>query len=96
MLTPCHQSALVSHIGCLISVSDASYRDNFVLVGGHTVVGEQGVEDGTEDAPLWSACVCYMMLAEVLFPILPDCGLPVKKSRSQLPRIGCSLRENSL
>ena len=29
-----------------------------VFVGGNTVVGEQGVEDGAEDASLWSANVC--------------------------------------
>ena len=29
-----------------------------VFVGGNTVVGEQGVEDGAEDTSLWSASVC--------------------------------------
>lgn len=27
-------------------------------MGGHTVMGERSVEDGTEDIPLSSACVC--------------------------------------
>ena len=27
-------------------------------MGGDTVVSEQGVEDGAEDASLWSASVC--------------------------------------
>ncbi len=29
-----------------------------------------------------------MMVSEVLFPILTDCGLPVKKSRSQSQFVG--------
>ena len=37
-----------------------------------------------------------MMLAEVLFPILTDWGLPVRKSWSQSQMVGCRPNVDSL
>ena len=63
VLAPCDQTGHLPPVSCFVPASDASYhcgvicklQDGVVLVGGDTVVGEQGVEDGAEDASLWSA-----------------------------------------
>ncbi len=63
---PCHGTGHLPPVGCFVAASDASYhcgvirklQDDVVLMGGDTVVGEQGVEGWAEDASLWGASVC--------------------------------------
>ena len=57
-LAPRRQSAYLLPIVCLISVGNQCYCCCEVSeledgVGGHTVVGIQEIQEGTEDAPLW-------------------------------------------
>ena len=55
-----HQTGHLPPVGCFIPASYASYhcgvvrklQDGVVFVGGNTVMGEHGVEDGAEDASL--------------------------------------------
>ena len=57
VLTSWHQTGHLPPVGCFIPTSDAScqcsvirkLKDDVVLVGGDTIIGEQGVEDGAED-----------------------------------------------
>lgn len=65
VLTPCHQRGHLPPVSGLVPASDECYhggvvsklQEDVVLMTGHTVVGEQGVEDGTEDAALRCANV---------------------------------------
>jgi hypothetical protein len=80
-------------IGCLIAVGDQAYHccvvrklnDGVGVMFGHTVVGEQGVQEGTKHAPL-RAPVLRISVADVLFPTLTTWGLPIRKSMIQLQR----------
>ena len=90
-------------IGCLIVVGAQAYHccvisklnDGVVVVPGHAVVGEQGVQEGTKHAPLRGSCVedqhgrCV-----VAYPY--HLGRPVRKSRIQLQREVFSPRVLSL
>ena len=52
---------------------------------GHAVMGEQGVQKGTEHAPL-RAPVLRITVADVWLPTLTTWGQPVRKFRIQLHR----------
>ena len=80
-------------IGCLIVVGDQAYHccvasklnDGVGVVLGHAVVGEQGVQEGTEHAPLRGPSVEDQRgRCVVAYPY--DLGCPVRKSRIQLQR----------
>ena len=45
-------------------------------------MGIQGVQEGTEDAPLWGSSV----VEGVMLPTFTTWGRPVRKSRTQLHR----------
>ena len=61
---------------------------------GHAVVGEQGVQQGTENTP--HTPVLRISVADVLLPTLTTWGLPIRKSRIQLQREVFSPRDLSL
>ena len=48
---------------------------------GHAVIGEQGIQEGTEYAP-----VLRIIMADVLLPTLTTWGQPVRKSGIQFQR----------
>ena len=60
-------------------------------------MSEQGVQEGTEQAPLRGSCVLDGSVADVLLPTLTTWGRSVRKSRIQLqrevfsPRVLCLL-----
>jgi hypothetical protein len=58
-------------------------------------MGEQGVQKRAENAPLW-APVLRISGVEMLFPTFTIWGLPVRKSRTQLHRVGLRPRVSSL
>ena len=58
---------------------------------GHTVVGEQGVQESAENAPLWGPSG-----VAILFLTLAAWGRPVRKSRTQLHRAGSRPNVSSL
>ena len=62
---------------------------------GHAVVGEQGVQEGAEPAPLWGP-VLMVSEVEMLFPTFTTWGQPIRKSRTQLHRAGLRPRASSL
>ncbi len=95
VLTPCHKTGHLPPVGCFISASDPSYHcgvaselhNDFVLVGGNTVMCQQCVEDGTENTPLWSADVCY---DGVWGPICNPDRLRTASHEVFEPSVGCS------
>jgi hypothetical protein len=52
---------------------------------GHAIMGEQGVQEGTEHA-LLRGPVLRISMADVLLPILTTWGWPIRKSMIQLRR----------
>ena len=64
VLAPHGQVSDLLHIGCLIVVGDQAYHccvigkldDGVGVMPGHTVMSEQGVQEGTEHAPLRGPC----------------------------------------
>ena len=91
VLAPHGQVSDLPLIGCLIVVSDQAYHccvicklsDRVGVVPGHAVMGEQGVQEGTEHAPPRPP-VLRLSLADVLLPTLTTWGRPVRKSWIQL------------
>ena len=80
-------------IGCLVAVDDQAYHccvvcklnDGVGVVPGHTVVGEQGVQEGTKHTPLRGS-VLRIRVADVLLTTLTTWGRPIRKSKVQLQR----------
>jgi hypothetical protein len=90
-------------IGCLVIVGDQAYHccvigklnDGVGVVPSRAVMSEQGVQEGTEHAPLRGPGLRISM-ADVLLPILTTWGWPIRKSMIQLQREGFSPRILSL
>ena len=61
---------------------------------GHAVMGEQGLQERVENAPLWGSSKISGL--EMLFPTLTTWGRPARKSRTQLHRAGSRPRDSSL
>jgi hypothetical protein len=85
-----HYTVDLLPIGCLIIIGDQAYHfcvvcklnDGVGVVLGHAVMGEQGVQEGTEYAPLTGPHVEVQRLRCVV-PTLTTWGWPVRKSRIQ-------------
>jgi hypothetical protein len=90
-LAPLRQGPHLLPVSCLVIVGNKAYYCCVVcklddLVGGvhgHAVMGEQGVQEGAEQAPLWGPCVEEQQSGGVV-SYLHHLGRPVKKSRIQL------------
>src|SRR4029434_9495939 len=93
VLAPCCQAPYLISIGGLIVVRDETQdgsvvcklQDDVGTVCCHTVLRVQGVQEGTEYAPLGPP-VLRVSEEEVCLPILTTWGLLVRKSRIQLHR----------
>ena len=103
VLAPHGQVSNLLPIGCLVIVGDQAYHscvigkcnDGFGVVPGSAVMSEQGVQEGTEHAPL-RAPVLRISVADVLLPTLTTGVRPVTMSRIQLQREVFSPRVLSL
>lgn len=66
VLTPCHKTGHLLPVGRFVIACDASYhcgviselQNGVAFVCGNTVMCEQCVEDGAENATLWGANIC--------------------------------------
>ncbi|KAK6290915.1 hypothetical protein J4Q44_G00386850, partial [Coregonus suidteri] len=104
VLAPHGQVSVLLPIGCLIVVSDQAYHrcvvsklnDGVGVVLSHAVVGEQGVQEGTEHAPLRGPRVEDQRgRCVVTYPYHLG-GRPIRKSRIELQREVFSPRVLSL
>ena len=95
-LTPHSECTHLHPVGCLVVFGNEAHYccvicklDDWVGgVHGHAVMGEQGVQEGAEHAPLWGPRCCFLPS--------PPGGRPVRKSRTQLHREGLRPRASSL
>ena len=84
VLTPHGQVSDLLPLGCLIVVGDQAYNccvigklnDGVGVVPGRAVMSEQGVQEGTEHAPLRGPCVEDQRSRCVLINTLPPGGGP--------------------
>ena len=100
VLAPHGQVSDLLPIGCLIVGGDQAYHCCVIYklngVGvGHAVMGEQGVQERAENAPLWGPSVEDQQGGDVVsYP--HHLGWPVRKSRTQFQRAGFRPRASSL
>ena len=93
VLAPRSQPAHLTPVDRLIAVVDETHHSRVVRkldkeVGAGcwcAVVGQQSEEEGAKHTS-WGAPVFSVMVLEVLLPTQTACGLPVRKSSSQLHR----------